>query len=102
MRDSLILTKRLVLYQKGLLHQKVMLVDHDLSVVGTANLDNRSFRLNFELSILVPDTNFAAQVEEMLLKDFADCQLITEKDATEHAFMVRFAIAVARLFSPIL
>ncbi len=89
-------------YQKGFLHQKVMLVDHDLSVVGTANLDNRSFRLNFELSILVPDTNFAAQVEEMLLKDFSDCQLITEKDATEHAFIVRIAIAVARLFSPIL
>jgi len=89
-------------YQKGFLHQKVMLIDHDLAVVGTANLDNRSFRLNFELSILVHDPDFSIQVEKMLLKDFSDCRLMTEKEASEHSFPVRIAIAGARLLSPIL
>ena len=89
-------------YQKGFLHQKVMLVDQDLTVVGTANLDNRSFRLNFELSILVHDPEFTIQVEKMLLKDFSDCRFMTKKEASEHSFPVRIAIAGARLLSPIL
>src|SRR3546814_47357 len=43
-------------YQPGFLHQKVLLVDDDIVSIGTANLDNRSFRLNFELSIVVSDS----------------------------------------------
>lgn len=89
-------------YQRGFLHQKVMLVDDDLAVVGTANLDNRSFRLNFELSILIPDRGFATEVEKMLSKDFDNSQLISSEDATNHKFLIRILIAGARLLSPIL
>jgi cardiolipin synthase len=89
-------------YQKGFLHQKVMLVDDDLAVVGTANLDNRSFRLNFELSILIPDRGFAIEVEEMLNKDFDSSKLVSKEEATNHTFPIRILIAAARLLSPIL
>lgn len=58
-------------YQKGFLHQKVFLVDDYLSAVGTANMDNRSFRLNFEITALVDDEQFAKQIEDMLLDDFS-------------------------------
>ena len=47
-------------YQPGFMHHKVMLVDDGLAAVGTANLDNRSFRLNFEITVLVDDRQFAA------------------------------------------
>src|SRR3546814_9393752 len=55
-------------YQPGFLHQKVLLVDDDIVSIGTANLDNRSFRLNFELSIVVADRPFSAAVEAMLAR----------------------------------
>ncbi len=89
-------------YQKGFLHQKVMLVDDDLAVVGTANLDNRSFRLNFELSILIPDRGFAIEVEKMLRKDFDCSDLVDSEDETNRKFTTRILIAGARLLSPIL
>lgn len=70
-------------YQKGFLHQKVFLVDDYLSAVGTANMDNRSFRLNFEITALVDDEQFANQVEEMFLNDFeqSNDMLIEEIEA---------------------
>jgi cardiolipin synthase len=89
-------------YREGFLHQKVMLVDEDLSVVGTANLDNRSFRLNFELSVLVADRLFATQVAQMLTADFNECHLVTREETTTQSLPVRIAIAGSRLLSPIL
>ena len=70
-------------YQKGFLHQKVFLVDDYLSAVGTANMDNRSFRLNFEITALIDDKKFADEVEAMLLDDFAHSNemLINEIEA---------------------
>ncbi len=49
-------------FQNGLLHAKTMTVDRDLALVSTANLDRRSFELNFEVSLLVYDTDFASQL----------------------------------------
>ena len=48
-------------YRPGFLHEKVMLVDDDLSTVGTPNFDNRSFRLNFEVTSVIVDEEFAQQ-----------------------------------------
>jgi cardiolipin synthase len=89
-------------YRKGFLHQKVMLVDDDLAVVGTANLDNRSFRLNFELSVLISDRIFSTQVEQMLRMDFDECQMVTSEETTSQSLPSRIAIAGSRLLSPIL
>ncbi|MGB6001750.1 MAG: cardiolipin synthase, partial [Thermoanaerobaculia bacterium] len=50
-------------YMDGFLHQKVVLIDDELSAIGTANFDNRSFRLNFEITAVVADPAFAAEVE---------------------------------------
>ena len=57
-------------YQPGFMHQKVLLADGDLAIVGSINLDYRSFMLNFELSAAVQDTAFASAVESMFLADF--------------------------------
>ena len=89
-------------YEKGFLHQKVMLVDDSLAVVGTANLDNRSFRLNFELSVLINDDHFAARMDRMLQDDFANSYQVSIEEASEHSLLGRIAIAGSRLLSPIL
>jgi len=63
---------RVFRYQTGFMHQKVLLSDDALAVVGSINLDYRSFMLNFELSVGVFDPTFAHSVEQMFLKDFAE------------------------------
>jgi cardiolipin synthase len=89
-------------YTQGFLHQKVFLVDDEWSCVGTANLDNRSFRLNFELSILVFSQEFSFKVEQMLLRDFHDSDEITLEEVNNYSFVFEVAANTARLFSPIL
>jgi len=57
-------------YQPGFMHQKVLLADGEIAIVGSINLDYRSFMLNFELSAAVQDSAFASAVESMFLADF--------------------------------
>ncbi|MEM7146226.1 MAG: cardiolipin synthase [Verrucomicrobiota bacterium] len=89
-------------YHGGFLHQKVALVDDHLAVVGTANLDNRSMRLNFELSMVVSDHDFASKVRTMLETDFADCVEVNGCDYTCRNLPFRIAVRAARLLAPIL
>jgi cardiolipin synthase len=83
------------------MHHKVILVDDQLAAVGTANLDNRSFRLNFEITVLVDDRHFAAQVEDMLRRDFEQCERAHAEDLLQRSFWFRVAVRVARLMSPV-
>ena len=88
-------------YQPGFMHHKVLLVDDRFAAVGTANLDNRSFRLNFEITIVVDDVPFAGQVDEMLRRDFANCELATVDDLKRRGFWFRLAVRAARLTAPV-
>ncbi len=58
-------------YQKGFLHQKVVLMDDDIATVGTANLDNRSLALNFEITAVIHSPSACAEVKAMLERDFS-------------------------------
>ena len=89
-------------YTKGFLHQKVVLVDNHLAVVGTANLDNRSLRLNFEVSLLAIDEPFAAEVAAMLEEDFANSRKMQSGELAAKPWWFRLGARVARLTSPIL
>ena len=74
---------RVFRYEPGFLHQKVVLIDHEISAIGSANLDNRSFRLNFEVMLLTVDSAFAAEVEQMLNDDFANAHEIAKGEGRE-------------------
>jgi len=89
-------------YGKGFLHQKVLLVDDNLASVGTANLDNRSFRLNFEVNLVVLNHQFCREVEEMLKQDFQECRQSSVSDYRNRPWWFRFGVRLARLASPIL
>jgi cardiolipin synthase len=93
---------RVFRYQPGFVHQKVVLVDDDTASVGSMNLDNRSFRLNFEVGALNVDRVFAAQVEAMLLEDFSHAHEVTEAEYLKAPYLRRLAMHVARLFDPVL
>lgn len=89
-------------YQPGFLHQKVMLVDDSIATIGTANLDNRSFRLNFEISIVVWDARFAEAVEAMLREDFALSRRVGPGELDERSLRFRFGVSLSRLLAPVL
>lgn len=89
-------------YTDGFMHQKVVLVDDSFASVGTINLDNRSCRLNFEVTAVVFDPGFAAAVETMLAADFARSRPHAERAAALSALSRNVGAPVARLFAPIL
>ncbi|WP_217446856.1 cardiolipin synthase [Cupriavidus basilensis] len=93
---------KLYRYQPGFLHQKVILIDDEAAAVGSANLDNRSFRLNFELMVMTADRDFAASVTRMLEADFAQACQIERSEYTAAPRLRRMAMHVATLFAPIL
>ncbi len=93
---------KLYRYQKGFMHQKVMLVDDDSASIGTANFDNRSFRLNFEITILVKDRDFAAEVELMLQNDLAESLPLDMADIEKRSSFFKFAARASYLLAPIL
>jgi len=88
-------------YQPGFMHQNVMLIDDQIATVGTANLDNRSFYLNFELIVAVANPEFTQAVESMLLHDFQNCRLIAADEYKKKSFIKKIAIRTARILSPI-
>ncbi len=92
---------RIFRYQRGFLHQKVMLVDHRLAAVGSANLDNRSFRLNFEITGFSPDPAFVDEVARMLEADFEASVEARVEDFSAKPFLFRAACRVARLMAPL-
>jgi cardiolipin synthase len=89
-------------YQDGFLHQKVVLVDGSFATIGTANFDNRSFRLNFEITAVVADVEFAAEVAAMLETDFANARLMKRDEYDQKPLWFKFAVRTAHLTAPVL
>jgi len=92
---------RLFRFRSGFMHQKVVLVDTAVGIVGPANLDNRSFRLNFEISVILPDPRAAAQVAEMLNEDFAGSRPVSLDEYEKRPLLFRIACRLARLLAPV-
>jgi cardiolipin synthase len=88
-------------YTDGFLHGKVMLIDEDAAAIGTANFDNRSFRLNFEITGVVVDSAFASQVERMFEDDFRNARPIEGDELAEKPFWFKLAVRLAALTAPI-
>ncbi len=84
------------------MHQKVILVDRDLAGVGTVNLDNRSFFLNFEVMTLSIDNHFIQKAENMLQSDLYLSRSIQLNAYQEKPFYLKLAAKVSRLLAPIL
>ena len=87
-------------YQRGFMHQKVLLADDDLAIVGSTNLDYRSFMLNFELSAVVQDAVFAKSVEKMFEKDFARSEAENLQKFEKGTYWFRLEMPARRLDEP--
>ncbi len=88
-------------YGPRMLHTKAFIADDDLCIVGTANFDHRSFRLNFELSMMLRDRDKTAELEQILEAEFASAPRV--HNARDRAlWRHRLPEAFARLASPLL
>ena len=85
-----------------MVHAKTMVVDGKIGIVGSANLDNRSFRLNFEVSALFYDVTALAELTRLFDVDKHKCRHITLRSRSRLPLSTRLAEASARLLSPLL
>ncbi len=89
-------------YDNGFLHAKGLTVDDEVFCYGTANMDIRSFKLNFEVNAVVYDEKEAEKMVEAFRKDLAVCTCITKELYASRPLIVRFKEQVSRLLSPLL
>lgn len=90
------------LYKKGFVHAKTMVADRKLAIVGTANMDSRSFELNFEVNAIVYDEEIAEELARVFEDDLGDAELIdaeTWHNRPVHKILLE---KTARLVSPLL
>ncbi|MEO7402928.1 MAG: cardiolipin synthase [Burkholderiales bacterium] len=88
-------------YGPPMLHGKTMVIDHSVAIVGSANLDNRSFRLNFEVIAVVYDALTAQALGGIFEEDLRRAIRVPAR-STRRDFKDRFQLGLARLFSPLL
>lgn len=89
-------------YTEGFMHSKIFLVDDRAAAVGTVNLDNRSLRLNFEVTALLLDPGAIHRVERMLETDLSRSEPLTAEDLDARPAWERAASRAAYLLAPIL
>ncbi len=88
------------LYAKGFVHAKTLVTDGKLSMVGTANMDHRSFEYNFEVNAIVYDSKFSQGLRDIFFQDIKDAKKIDPVKWNNRPFLVKFAEKIAKLFSP--
>lgn len=88
------------LYQKGFVHAKTLVIDGKMSMIGTANMDYRSFELNFEVNAIVYDKAFSANMRKVFLHDLQYSKKIKANDWYIRPYYFRLFEKIARLFSP--
>ena len=89
-------------YQPGMIHAKLIVIDGRLAVVGTVNMDIRSFQLNFELALFLYSETDISQVLAVVEKIIADSRLVPAEEIHQRGKVREFIEDICRVFSPVL
>lgn len=93
---------KIYFYTKGFVHAKTIVADDSVAVVGSANLDFRSFEQNFEASAFVYDSETAMKLREIFEQDFAKSEFIVPSKWKKRPLTTKISESLSRLFSPVL
>ena len=93
---------KIFFYQKGFLHAKTLLVDDEITSIGSTNFDIRSFEQNFEINAFIYDKEFNKRYSEVFMRDIKDCKRISLKSWNRRGIFHKTVESLARLFSPVL
>ena len=93
---------RVLLYQGAYFHPKTIAVDSVVCSIGSANMDIRSFSINYELNAVIYDRTTARELETAFERDLAACVVFDPDEYRRRAWPLRFRDSVTRLGSPLL
>jgi cardiolipin synthase len=93
---------KLHLYRQNFLHAKHLSIDDDIALIGSSNMDIRSFVLNAELVLVIYDSGVTARLHAEQERYFSNCSLLTLEQWRRNSFARKLAQHLARLFSPLL
>lgn len=93
---------KVYIYEKGFIHAKMIVIDDEASTVGTANIDVRSFSLNFEVNAFIYNRTISHELAEIFERDIFDCSELTLEQYNNRSNMIKFKESVSRLLTPIL
>jgi len=89
-------------YKKGFLHSKAIVIDDSISIVGSCNLDERSFVHNFEANAFIYETKTALKLKDLFVNDMANCVEFTLEAWVNRKRRQKLKESFARLFSPLM
>lgn len=90
------------IYNNGFLHAKTIVVDQNISSVGSANFDNRSFKLNFEVNSFLYDLKTSQKLHQAFENDLGFCTELTLEDYQNRPGVIKFKESISRLLAPVL
>lgn len=93
---------KVYLYTKGFIHSKVMIIDDKIASTGSANMDLRSFMLNFEINAFIYDEKVVKVITDDFFEDLKNSEEIKDADFNKRKMLKKVKESIARLFSPIL
>ena len=88
-------------YQNGFIHSKILMIDDEISSIGSANMDFRSFELNFEVNAFIYDEDIAKQLRQAFEKILSNLNYLQEV-YDKRPLSIKFKEGLAKLISPIL
>jgi cardiolipin synthase len=93
---------RVHLYERGYLHAKTLSIDGEVCSIGSANLDIRSFSINYELNAVIYDAGLARELEAAFERDLGSCRAFDVDEYARRSAPNRLRDSVARLLSPLM
>ncbi len=93
---------KVYIYEKGFIHAKMIVIDDEASTVGTANIDVRSFSLNFEVNAFIYNRTISQDLAEIFERDIFDCTELSLEQYNNRSNLIKFKESVSRLLTPIL
>ncbi|GEK33185.1 major cardiolipin synthase ClsA [Kurthia sibirica] len=93
---------KIYIYENGFLHTKMVVIDDEAASVGTANIDSRSFKLNFEVNAFIYDEKIAHQLAELFERDILNSTELTLELYANRSTIIKMKESISRLVSPIL
>ncbi|MDR0199880.1 MAG: cardiolipin synthase [Streptococcaceae bacterium] len=89
-------------YENGFIHSKMIVVDGEVTSIGSTNFDNRSFQLDFEGNLMIYDEKLSRRFREDFFEDLKVSKALTRERYQERSYWIRFKEGLARLISPLL